>query len=126
MIDIDHFKRVNDRFGHLAGDRLLAEVAATIAGELRTTDIHARFGGEEFVALLVQTPAADAQPTAERLRRAIGALSVESLGNLFGTTASIGTASVADGDVELDELLRFADAALYRAKQAGRDRVVSA
>jgi diguanylate cyclase (GGDEF)-like protein len=126
LLDIDRFKQVNDRFGHLAGDELLRQVSATIVRELRTTDIHARFGGEEFVALLVQTPTADAQPTAERLRRAIAALSVQSLGELFGTTASIGVTSVGDGDVELDELLRYADAALYRAKQAGRDRVVTA
>lgn len=126
MIDIDRFKQVNDRFGHLAGDELLRQVAAVLTRELRATDIHARFGGEEFIALLVQTPASDVAPTAERLRRAIAELSVESLGNLFGTTASIGTAAVADGDVELDELLRYADAALYKAKSAGRDRVISA
>lgn len=126
LIDLDHFKLVNDRFGHLAGDELLRQVAATLARELRTTDIHCRFGGEEFVALLVQTPAADVLPTAERLRRAIAALRIESLGQQVGTTVSIGTASVAAGDVELDELLRHADTALYRAKQAGRDRVVSA
>ncbi len=126
LLDIDRFKQINDRFGHLAGDEMLRRIAATVATELRTTDIHARFGGEEFIALLVQSPTLDAVPTADRLRRAIAAISVESLGNLFGTTASIGVASVADGDVELDELLRYADAALYRAKQAGRDQVVSA
>jgi diguanylate cyclase (GGDEF)-like protein len=126
MIDIDRFKLVNDRFGHLAGDELLRQVAAVLTRELRATDVHARFGGEEFVALLVQTPTADVAPTAERLRRAIAGLSVESLGNLFGTTASIGTAAVGDGEVELDELMRYADAALYKAKTAGRDRVISA
>lgn len=126
MIDIDRFKQVNDRFGHLAGDELLRQVGAVLTRELRATDIHARFGGEEFIALLVQTPAADVVPTAERVRRAIAGLSVESLGSLFSTTASIGTAAVADGDVELDELLRYADAALYKAKSAGRDRVISA
>jgi len=126
LLDIDRFKQINDRFGHLAGDEMLRRIAASLQAELRTTDIHARFGGEEFIVLLVQSPTADAIPTADRLRRAISTLSVESLGNLFGTTASIGVASVADGDVELDELLRYADAALYRAKQAGRDQVVSA
>jgi diguanylate cyclase (GGDEF)-like protein len=130
MLDIDHFKRVNDTWGHAAGDTVLTELARRIEGEVRQSDVAARYGGEEFVVLMPGTDTASAAPLAERIRSAIAASPVElSSGDSVTTTASIGIASVEPlrVDTELDalgeSLLAEADGALYRAKAAGRDRV---
>ncbi len=123
MIDIDHFKEINDSHGHAAGDQLLAIVADCLQRELRIGDFLARIGGEEFAALLVQTPAAQALLTAERLRAAVEALRSGASGGPPATTISIGVAVSADGSRGLEELLRGADDALYRSKHAGRNRV---
>jgi diguanylate cyclase (GGDEF)-like protein len=124
VVDIDHFKSVNDTYGHAAGDRVLAAVAASLREHLRAEDHLGRLGGEEFLALL---PDADAEAVAaatEKLRAEIASLTVHYEGRELGVTVSIGWAAW-DGE-EPDELMRRADVALYEAKGAGRDRVEGA
>jgi diguanylate cyclase (GGDEF)-like protein len=117
LLDLDHFKQTNDTYGHAAGDRLLREVARLLAASARQGDTVARWGGEEFVAVLPETSLDGAVQLAERLRLAIGRVS---LGASHATT-SCGVASLLPGDSP-DSLLAAADAALYRAKENGRDR----
>lgn len=123
LMDIDHFKRVNDRYGHLAGDDLLAATASTLISHVRAGDVLGRFGGEEFVALLPGAGQEQACWIAERLRERVRASAIPSLGAEATVTVSIGVAALGRDGNELFELLAAADAALYRAKQAGRDRV---
>jgi diguanylate cyclase (GGDEF)-like protein len=128
IVDIDHFKRVNDTYGHLVGDRVLKAVAGTLTGQLRDYDRAGRFGGEEFVLLLAQTNEEDAVKIAERLRQHIGELSVpiddRQEAPRVQVTISIGVSAMERDDPrELTDLLAAADSALYRAKQTGRNRV---
>jgi diguanylate cyclase (GGDEF)-like protein len=123
LADIDHFKRVNDTYGHLAGDDMLAAVAATLVQHVRACDVLGRFGGEEFVALLPGAGEQEACWIAERLRERVRACPVPGLGREATVTVSIGVAALGRDGRELFELLAAADAALYRAKEAGRDRV---
>jgi diguanylate cyclase (GGDEF)-like protein len=124
MLDIDHFKSVNDRFGHQAGDRALADFAARVKAGARPSDLVGRYGGEEFCVLLPATAPAEAQAVAERLRAAIAA---SPLGGLPGTvTVSIGVAAcTSPGCWSLAAITERADAALYAAKGTGRNRVVA-
>jgi diguanylate cyclase (GGDEF)-like protein len=133
LVDIDHFKRVNDTYGHLAGDELLAATASTLGQHVRACDVLGRFGGEEFVAVLPGAGQQEACRIAERLRgrvREIAVLAREASAphdtaphDTVTVTVSIGVAALGlDGD-DLFELLAAADAALYRAKKSGRDRV---
>jgi two-component system, cell cycle response regulator len=124
MIDIDHFKRVNDTHGHPAGDRVLVEVAACCVRATRDVDIKARLGGEEFCLLLPETATAGACVVAERLRRTIAALRFESGEQSFAVTASFGIAE-RRSDEDADNQLRRADQALYDAKNTGRNRVAT-
>ncbi|HEX9873939.1 MAG TPA: diguanylate cyclase [Deferrimonas sp.] len=128
MIDIDHFKRVNDTYGHQVGDAVLVAVAALLQGQLRPYDTAARFGGEEFVLVLPSTELAAAGAVAERLRKLTANLSFAKEGAAdLGLTISAGVAIVSPGSiVNADDLIRQADTALYRAKQDGRNRVVLA
>jgi diguanylate cyclase (GGDEF)-like protein/PAS domain S-box-containing protein/hemerythrin-like metal-binding protein len=119
MIDLDHFKNVNDTFGHLAGDRVLRGFCEIARNCLRATDVLGRWGGEEFVVLLPETGLKGAQLLADRLRVTLAGLRFD--GDI-GVTASMGVAGYKEGD-ELATLMARADAALYRAKQAGRNRV---
>jgi diguanylate cyclase (GGDEF)-like protein len=122
-LDLDHFKNVNDRFGHQVGDEVLAKTAEVLRATLREGDVAARFGGEEFVALLPVTDSATAHAVAERIRAAIAAAPVRPG---LGVTVSIGTASAtAAADHDASDLVRRADRALYAAKRAGRDQVVT-
>jgi diguanylate cyclase (GGDEF)-like protein len=127
MIDIDHFKRVNDTYGHLTGDAVLAGLAAAMRGLLRDYDIIGRFGGEEFCVLLPQTTAAEAEQTAERLRAKLAQISVPASDGTesipLSVTVSIGVAALESSRLDLEELIAAADAALYQAKAAGRNRV---
>ena len=124
MIDLDHFKNVNDRFGHLAGDAVLRGVAATLVGVLRKTDLPARYGGEEFAVLLLETRQEGAMVIAEKIRAAVRIGVFEMDNALIPVTISVGVASHAsDCDIDPLILLKKADLALYRAKAAGRDRV---
>jgi diguanylate cyclase (GGDEF)-like protein len=120
FLDIDHFKRVNDTFGHATGDAVLRELGEVVTAELRAVDGFGRWGGEEFVAMLPGIDAAAAMPVAERVRAAVAAHDFRGIGG-SRMTVSIGVAAGLDGDRE--ELLAAADAALYVAKHDGRDRV---
>ncbi len=120
MVDIDGFKHFNDRCGHIAGDRVLAAVAATLREYLRPTDLIARFGGDEFSVLLPGSSEPQAAETAERLREQLKARSPASLPT--PVTISIGVTEAREGDT-LAELIHRADFAMYAAKAAGRDRV---
>ncbi|MEU4246676.1 GGDEF domain-containing protein [Amycolatopsis sp. NPDC026612] len=128
MIDLDHFKLINDEHGHLAGDQVLRAVAATIKSAVRDYDSVGRFGGEEFVVLLPDIGPAAVLAVAERIRSAIEVLKVEyaddNHARVIGSlSASIGVATYPDGGTAVDRLLQAADRALYRAKDAGRNQV---
>lgn len=125
MIDVDHFKHVNDRFGHAAGDRALKELSLALRETVRTADVAARIGGEEFVLLLPDTGLEGALAVTERLRDRVrkSELSVE--GETLKFTVSAGVAELGP-DESVDSLLKRADEALYRAKAAGRDRALPA
>ena len=132
MLDIDHFKSVNDTYGHAAGDAVLRELAQRIESQVRVSDIAARYGGEEFVVLLPGAELESGKLLAERIREAVSATPIDiGNGKSVTITASIGIASIApDRDVDDlkttgDSLLARADVALYSAKSAGRDRVVT-
>ncbi|GAB4298168.1 MAG: hypothetical protein Kow0058_14580 [Roseovarius sp.] len=122
VVDIDHFKTFNDRFGHLAGDAVLRQVAATLMQNCRREDVVARFGGEEFVILLPGAELADGARVAERLCARLRERKVTIEGAAHGVTASFGVAAVAD-PAALEAAIAAADEALYDAKRAGRDRV---
>ena len=123
MIDVDNFKVFNDRYGHIAGDRVLVAVADALREYLRPTDLVARFGGDEFAALLPDLKINQARQTAERIRQQIAALSPASLSTAI--TVSIGIASKTDAD-DVATLVQRADTAMYDAKAAGRNRVAVA
>ena len=123
VIDIDHFKGVNDTRGHSAGDACLVAVAKALEGCVRRGDICGRFGGEEFVVFLPDTDWEGAAVVAEKLRSVIAGTIIEGAGPSFSVTASLGYAV---GLQEFEELFRLADVAMYKAKTAGRDCVVSA
>ena len=127
MCDLDHFKAINDKHGHLAGDAVLVAAAERLAKELRAADALARYGGEEFVLLLPSTDAEGARVVAERCRRRLAESPIEAEGVEIAVTASFGVAARdAGASRSAEELLRDADEALYRAKRAGRDRVEAA
>jgi two-component system cell cycle response regulator len=125
IIDVDHFKNINDSFGHQSGDVVLAEVAARFARSVRASDTVARYGGEEFVVLLPETPLADAMMFAEKLRTVISSSPVRLPDGIeLPVTVSVGTASLAHtGFATSSEMIAAADQALYRAKHNGRNRV---
>ncbi|MES2299127.1 MAG: GGDEF domain-containing protein [Pseudomonadota bacterium] len=123
MIDIDHFKAVNDTHGHKTGDEVIQKLSQTCVSQLRVIDHFGRIGGEEFVCVLPETSPAEALNCAERLRLALAALRVDSARGPFGFTVSIGVAVLEAGHTDWSALLRDADAALYRAKNGGRNRV---
>lgn len=132
FLDIDKFKRINDDFGHLAGDEVLCNVARLIKLQLRGNDVISRYGGEEFVVLLPQTALRQAREIAERMRIAIATHPLQSLsGTNLAVTISIGVALLpeklaGDDKQSAQDLISVADAALYRAKEGGRNRVVCA
>jgi diguanylate cyclase (GGDEF)-like protein len=122
MLDIDHFKQVNDTLGHQAGDAVLAELAKLVGERTRQVDVLARYGGEEFVVIFRRAPPGSFLAAAEKLRAAIAEHDFPHVGHL---TASFGVAHCREGD-DAPTLLARADAALYRAKNAGRNRVEDA
>ena len=127
LMDIDHFKQVNDRYGHQAGDLVLRRVAAVVRDSCRPYDLTARFGGEEIVVLAPQTDAPSGAALAERVRRTVAETRVVlDDGRSVSVTVSAGVAALDPGDdatTSVDDLLRRVDAALYGAKRAGRDRI---
>jgi diguanylate cyclase (GGDEF)-like protein len=123
MLDIDHFKTVNDRYGHLTGDGALEEIATLIRRNIRDTDIVGRYGGEEFIIILPKTTLASSWVVAERLRSIIEKAQMkDSAGNVFAITVSQGLAGWERGE-DADSLISRADEALYKAKEKGRNRV---
>ncbi|MFM1988924.1 MAG: hypothetical protein RJA99_1881 [Pseudomonadota bacterium] len=126
LLDIDHFKSVNDRFGHATGDRVIRTVAATLQASVRPGDLVARHGGEEFAVLLAGSGAEDALGIAERIRSLVADRCRLELADVEGlqVTVSIGVSDTGFGSPTLDALLDEADTALYRAKRAGRNRVL--
>ena len=126
ILDIDHFKLVNDRLGHMAGDQVLIEVAQRVAAQIREVDTLARYGGEELVLVLPETDVEGGRRTAERIRAAIAAQPIVSAGEEVTITASLGVAAFPAHGTSSGELLQEADRAMYAAKAAGRDRVAVA
>jgi two-component system cell cycle response regulator len=126
MIDVDRLKDINDRFGHLAGDRALCAIAARIQTVLRVEDILARYGGDEFVVVATGTVGAEVGQLAERVRRTVEGLQMSARGHEVRLTASIGVASLTELESKEDpvaNLLALADARMYRAKTSGKNRL---
>ncbi|WP_241199900.1 GGDEF domain-containing protein, partial [Erwinia billingiae] len=121
VIDIDHFKKINDRYGHDAGDAVLITLAGQLRSACRSSDIVSRSGGEEFVIFLPDTLLADAAATAERIRHLVETWSFPFVGRI---TVSAGVAALTDAQGSTDLLFRQADMALYEAKGAGRNIVI--
>lgn len=126
MLDIDHFKRVNDTWGHAAGDRALCALVTACKGNLRASDYIGRIGGEEFVCVMPETDAGEAMACAERIRNAVAALRLPAGEQTLSFTVSAGVAVLSPERAGWDELLHAADAALYQAKESGRNRTVLA
>ncbi|MBF7054977.1 GGDEF domain-containing protein [Halomonas sp. KAO] len=125
MIDVDHFKAINDTWGHDQGDRVLTAIAEACQRSLRPQDVIGRFGGEEFIVALPETHLKDARMVAERLRRQVSELTVMEAVPAHRLTVTIGIAGVRDEEADLDDLIQRADRALYAGKHGGRNRVVS-
>jgi diguanylate cyclase (GGDEF)-like protein len=123
VCDLDHFKRVNDTYGHGAGDFVLHVFGERLLGTLREADLAGRIGGEEFLMVLPETDLSGARPFAERLRKAIASTPVPWPSGALHITCSLGIAERSAADLEAGQLLARADAALYQAKSGGRDRV---
>ncbi len=126
MLDLDFFKRINDGYGHAVGDQALKSFAESAFVSLRSSDLFGRMGGEEFVILLPETLALQAEPVAERLRERVAAIQLPTAHGVVRFTVSIGVAELAGCDVDADSFLVRADQAMYAAKQSGRNRVVLA
>jgi diguanylate cyclase (GGDEF)-like protein/PAS domain S-box-containing protein len=127
MLDLDHFKKFNDSYGHAAGDLVLRETAAFLQKSVRAEDAVCRFGGEEFVIILPMADLVTTRARAERIRSRLHELSIEHQGQRLGrVTVSVGVAALPDHGTSAKELLQSADTALYRAKSQGRDCVVTA
>ena len=124
MIDSDNLKSVNDSHGHQAGNQLLRQLAAAIRAEVRSTDVPARYGGDEFIVFLSETPINGALAVAERIRDTMAATPLEFDGREVLCTVSIGVAGYPDDGVMLETIAARADRALYQAKQSGRNRVI--
>ncbi len=127
MIDLDGYKKLNDTFGHQVGDQLLITAAKVITANLRTMDVAARYGGDEFILLLPRTRASEAASVVSRIREEFRTASAAGLPGREGVTMSVGVGSLqADKPPGADGLVSAADTALYRAKAAGRNRIVIA
>jgi diguanylate cyclase (GGDEF)-like protein len=123
MFDLDNFKAINDRHGHLCGDAVLAAVGAIMKAELRGSDIKCRYGGDEFMVILPDTPAGGARQVCDNLRRAITERPVVWNDGHIAVTASFGVSAVNIADHDPRTAIARADAALYRAKQVGRNAI---
>jgi diguanylate cyclase (GGDEF)-like protein len=122
MFDIDHFKTINDELGHLRGDDVLRGVGAQLTRVLRSTDVRCRYGGDEFLIILPDTPLIGAQQVAESVRREMTNLAMVAGGKTIPVTVSVGVAAAGPAELGVTALIMRADDALYRAKRAGRDR----
>jgi diguanylate cyclase (GGDEF)-like protein len=127
MLDIDHFKRFNDTFGHDAGDYVLKAVGNLLKASVRSSDIACRYGGEELTLILPELSLSETATKADLIREAIAQLQLSRNGQILGTlTASLGVATFPEHGVTGDVVVQSADAALYRAKAAGRNQVMVA
>jgi len=125
MFDVDHFKAINDRHGHAAGDVVLRRIAGIAAHTIRSTDTVARYGGEEFILIAPETAKTSALELAERVRAALQSIEMRIDHSSLTVTASFGVAMLHKDDSRLEDVLRRADAALYAAKVGGRNRVIA-
>ncbi len=125
MLDIDDFKAVNDRHGHLVGDRVLKRIAAEIRASIRESDLAGRWGGDEFIVLLLEASEPEALKTAERILHAIQGIKIPDEGGTITVSASIGAASILDHEIQEDDLIKWADDALLAAKGTGKGRIQS-
>ncbi|OIN97719.1 hypothetical protein COY52_00645 [Candidatus Desantisbacteria bacterium CG_4_10_14_0_8_um_filter_48_22] len=125
MADIDFFKKYNDQYGHQAGDELLRRVSKILKEGVRETDIAVRYGGEEFVIILLHRGKDETRALAEELRKKVETLKLEIEGGFTGVTISLGHATYPDDSTSIDELIKHADEALYRAKEGGRNQTVA-
>jgi len=125
MIDVDHFKKFNDQYGHIIGDQILREVGILISANVREIDIAGRYGGEEFCVVLPDTDREGAYYAAERIRKASQEATIKAYDTTVKVTLSIGTSTFPDDGKKIDELIDKADWALYRAKKCGRNNVRS-
>jgi diguanylate cyclase (GGDEF)-like protein len=126
MLDIDNFKLVNDTYGHIAGNQVLVEVAVRCQSQVRSIDLIGRFGGDEFILLLVETNSQDAICVAERIRQHVAATPVETEKGPLDITVSMGLAHLGVDILDLVALISSADSALYQAKNSGRNQVIGA
>jgi two-component system cell cycle response regulator len=126
MLDLDHFKTVNDTYGHVTGDRVLRAVARACRRVMRDGDVLVRYGGEEFLAILPGAAAEDLERIGERIRRVVAGTTVDADGHRVGVTMSVGAATYSDTANTPEALVKLADDALYAAKRGGRDRLVLA
>ena len=122
MFDVDHFKNINDQFGHVRGDALLQKIGALLARVLRSSDLRCRYGGDEFLIVLPDTPLVGAEQVAECIRREIPGIEINGVGRRVTVTASLGVATASPGEVNVTNFIDRADAALYEAKRLGRNR----
>jgi diguanylate cyclase (GGDEF)-like protein len=123
MIDVDHFKEVNDTHGHQMGDQVLRDIAAAVRPEIRRPDLFGRIGGEEFILICPSTPRAGAVIVAERIRQCVSKLTTVLSDTQVSVTISCGVAERNADNERPDDLIRAADELLYRAKEAGRNQI---
>jgi diguanylate cyclase (GGDEF)-like protein len=126
MIDVDHFKKYNDTYGHPAGDDVLVKIASILKESVRSVDYAARYGGEEFLLILTETPLDGALEVAERIRTSVTEDTFGSDNEKVEITVSIGVAEFPENGDRSESIIASADAALYKAKRRGRNRVVEA
>jgi len=126
LFDLDHFKKVNDTYGHDIGDKVLIEVSETLSAEVRNNDVMARYGGEEFLLLMPETELEAAQHLAERIRHRVLALKVDTGDSELSVTLSGGISCATQTDKSAEQVIKRADEALYQAKNEGRNRIVIA
>jgi diguanylate cyclase (GGDEF)-like protein len=124
MFDIDHFKQINDKHGHLTGDYVLREMSKRLLGRVRREELLARYGGEEFAAVLPETDLSGARTFGEQIRRIVADTPFEYEGDSFQVTVSVGVACVEGQDVDVPTFIKVADDNLYKAKREGRNRVI--
>jgi diguanylate cyclase (GGDEF)-like protein len=124
MLDLDYFKMVNDTYGHDAGDSVLKALAKTLQSSVRSSDLVIRYGGEEFLIIMQDAKASDADRVAEKIRSAVEALKIQLSGTVLQKTISIGIADFPGDSETFWQAVKYADVAMYNAKESGRNRVV--
>ena len=124
MFDIDHFKKINDTFGHLTGDHVLREIGRRVRARIRKEELLARYGGEEFIIVLPEAGHQGALEFADQLRQLVSEESIEFEGDSIDVTISVGVTTIEGEPIDVSRFIKLADENLYEAKRSGRDRVV--